>query len=190
MRGLRGMMPIFIMMMCFCGMIVMLFLLMQSGVLANYGIGIPGMGAGQGGSPYPAFPATGSSSGPSSYSPSSSQPGRPLSQPSGSGGQQGQPSQSSQPNQPSGPLKVIVYDSDEFEDELAQMEPGNYLDLDDTKYGDLGDDIESMKIPRGLSVTLYEHEDYEGDAWPFTSGDHGDLDDASDDSMSMKIVKR
>lgn len=69
------------------------------------------------------------------------------------------------------------------------LAPGNYTLSQLTAAGIPNDSVSSIKVQSGLTVEIYEHDNFEGAKWTFTSDDPTLVDNGCNDMMSsVKII--
>lgn len=83
--------------------------------------------------------------------------------------------------------KVIIYQADSYQGGSQELSEGSY-NFDSLVAGIGNDQLSSLKVPKGMKVTLYEHE-FAGRSKTFTEDAPWVGDDFNDLTSSIKVEK-
>lgn len=82
--------------------------------------------------------------------------------------------------------KIVIYQDANYQGASQQLSEGNY-NLPNLTIG--GDQLSSLKVPKGIKVTLYEHPEFKGRSKSFTEDTPWVGDDFNDITSSIKVEK-
>ena len=69
------------------------------------------------------------------------------------------------------PLKATVYQHCKYAGYAEDLGPGSYTLSALTKRGMRNDDISAVRVPKGMKVTFYQHNNFKGKSWVSTGND-------------------
>ncbi|MDE1462401.1 hypothetical protein [Spartinivicinus poritis] len=84
---------------------------------------------------------------------------------------------------------AVVYQHCNYDGYSVSLEPGYYKLYQLRELGVKNDDLSSVKVPAGLTVTLYEHDNFGGRSWLLNSNESCLVRRGANDQVSSIVVK-